>query len=100
MAIGEGEQAGQAVSPAEPAPATDQDRPLTRTLLLIALVVAVVGSLGAPLITSVAATLRVSLDAAQWTLTVALLAGAVATPVLGRLGTGSRRRAVVLATLG
>jgi len=75
-------------------------RALTRTLLLIALVVAVVGSLGAPLITSVATTLRVSLDAAQWTLTIALLAGAVATPVLSRLGSGSRRRAVVLGTLG
>ena len=60
---------------------------------------AVVGSLGAPLITSVATTLRVSLDAAQWTLTIALLTGAVATPVLGRLGTGSRRRPVVLGTL-
>ena len=75
-------------------------RARTRTLLLIALVVAVVGSLGAPLITNVATTLRVSLDAAQWTLTIALLSGAVATPVLGRLGTGSRRRAVVLGTLG
>lgn len=72
----------------------------TRTLMLTALVVAVVGSLGAPLITSVAATLRVSLSAAQWTLTIALLTGAVATPVLGRLGTGTRRRPVVLGTLG
>jgi len=71
---------------------TDREaRALTRTLLLIALVVAVVGSLGAPLITSVATTLRVSLDAAQWTLTAALLTGAVATPVLGRLGAGARR---------
>ncbi|MEY9862596.1 putative MFS family arabinose efflux permease [Catenulispora sp. GAS73] len=61
---------------------------------------AVVGSVGGPLITSVATTLHVSLAAAQWTLTVSLLTGAVATPVLGRLGSGSRRRAVVLATLG
>ncbi|MGH3266545.1 MAG: MFS transporter, partial [Trebonia sp.] len=76
-----------------------QARALTRTQLMIALVVAVVGSLGAPLITSVAATLRVSLDAAQWTLTVALLSGAIAAPVLGRLGTGGRRRPVVLGTL-
>lgn len=74
--------------------------PLTRTLLLIALVVAVAGSLGSPLITSVATTLHVSLAAAQWTLTVSLLVGAVATPVLGRLGTGTRRRPVVLGTLG
>ncbi|GAA2061538.1 MFS transporter [Catenulispora yoronensis] len=73
---------------------------LTRTLLLIALVVAIAGSLGSPLITSVATTLHVSLAAAQWTLTVSLLVGAVATPVLGRLGTGARRRPVVLGTLG
>jgi predicted MFS family arabinose efflux permease len=87
------------VSPGEPESGERQARALTRTLLLIALVVAVVGSLGAPLITSVATTLHVSLDAAQWTLTIALLAGAVATPVVGRLGTGARRRPVVLGTL-
>jgi predicted MFS family arabinose efflux permease len=63
-------------------------------------VVAIAGSLGSPLITSVAVTLHVSLAAAQWTLTVTLLVGAVATPVLGRLGTGPRRRAVFLGTLG
>jgi predicted MFS family arabinose efflux permease len=69
-------------------------------LLLIAVVVAIAGSLGSPLITSVAVTLHVSLAAAQWTLTVTLLVGAVATPVLGRLGTGPRRRSVFLGTLG
>jgi hypothetical protein len=67
------------VSASEPEPVERQSRALTRTLLLIALVTAVVGSLGAPLITSVATTLGVSLDAAQWTLTIALLTGAVAT---------------------
>ena len=75
-------------------------RGLPGTLLLIALVVAISGSLGSPLITSVAITLHVSLAAAQWTLTVTLLMGAVATPVLGRLGTGKRRRPVFLWTLG
>jgi predicted MFS family arabinose efflux permease len=77
-----------------------QIRVLPRMLLLIALVVAISSSLGSPLITSVAITLRVSLAAAQWTLTIALLTGAVATPVLGRLGTGARRRTVFLGTLG
>jgi predicted MFS family arabinose efflux permease len=67
--------------------------------MFIALVVAAVGSLGTPLITSVATTFRVSLDSAQWTLTIALLSGAVATPVLGRLGAGPHRRATILATL-
>ncbi|MFD1276387.1 hypothetical protein ACFQ51_45725 [Streptomyces kaempferi] len=61
-------------------------RLLVPSLMFIALVVAAVASLGAPLITSVATTFHVSLDSAQWTLTIALLSGAVATPVLGRLG--------------
>jgi MFS family permease len=69
-------------------------------LLIVALVVAAVGSLGAPLITSVATTFHVSLAAAQWTLTITLLTGVVATPVLGRLGAGKRRRGTILATLG
>src|SRR4051794_41965459 len=64
--------------------------------MFIALVVAAVASLGTPLITSVATTFHVSLDSAQWTLTVALLSGAVATPVLGRLGAGPHRRATIL----
>ncbi|HEY1644499.1 MAG TPA: hypothetical protein VGG35_27800 [Streptosporangiaceae bacterium] len=68
-------------------------------MLFIALVVAAVGSPGAPLITSVAADFGVSLASAQWTLTATLLAGAVATPVLGRLGAGPLRRRAVLATL-
>ncbi|SEK68289.1 MFS transporter [Nonomuraea pusilla] len=75
------------------------DRTSVPALVFVALVVAVVGSLGAPLITSVAGAFDVSLAAAQWTLTAPLLVGAVATPVLGRLGTGPRRRRVVLATL-
>jgi MFS family permease len=74
-------------------------RLLVPSLMFIALVVAAVASLGTPLITSVATTFHVSLDSAQWTLTIALLAGAVATPVLGRLGTGPYRRATILATL-
>jgi predicted MFS family arabinose efflux permease len=74
-------------------------RLLVPSLMFIALVVAAVASLGAPLITSVATTFQVSLDSAQWTLTIALLSGAVATPVLGRLGAGPHRRATILATL-
>jgi predicted MFS family arabinose efflux permease len=68
-------------------------------LVLIALVVAGVGSLGAPLITSVATTFHVSLDSAQWTLTITLLSGAVTTPILGRLGAGPGRRGAILVTL-
>nr|MDA8355473.1 MFS transporter [Actinomycetota bacterium] len=74
-------------------------RLLVPSLVFIALVVAAVASLGTPLITAVATTFRVSLDSAQWTLTIALLSGALATPILGRLGAGPHRRATVLATL-
>lgn len=42
---------------------------------------------------------HVPLAAAQWTLTVPLLSGAVSTPILSRLGSGPRRRAVVIWTL-
>ena len=78
------------------AEARGTERFLVTSLMFIALVVAVVGSLGAPLITSVSAAYRVPLSSAQWTLTITLLAGAIATPVLGRLGSGPRRRAVIL----
>jgi predicted MFS family arabinose efflux permease len=73
---------------------------LVPSLVFIALVVAAVGSLGAPLITTVARTYHVSLADAQWTLTVTLLTGAVATPLLGRLGAASYRRRTIIATLG
>ncbi|MGW2965181.1 hypothetical protein ACWDGI_43005 [Streptomyces sp. NPDC001220] len=79
--------------------ARSEARLLVPALMFIALVVAAVASLGTPLITSVATSFHVSLGSAQWTLTVALLSGAVATPVLGRLGAGRHRRATILATL-
>ncbi len=68
-------------------------------LLFVALVGAAIGSIGAPLITAVAEEYEVSLSASQWTLTIALLAGAVSAPLLGRLGSGRHRRKVVLAML-
>lgn len=72
---------------------------LPAALVLITLVVAVVGSVGAPLITQVAAAYGVPLATAQWTLTITLLTGAVATPVLGRLGSGAMRRPVIVGAL-
>lgn len=74
-------------------------RALVPVLIFIGTVVAVISSLGAPLIPAIATTLHSSLADAQWALTVTLLVGAVATPVVGRLGDGPRRRAVVLAVL-
>ena len=80
-------------------PPSRTDRRLAVSLVCVALVVAVVGSLGAPLITAVATSLNVSLGAAQWTLTVTLLAGAIASPFLGRLGAGPLRRRTILWSL-
>nr|WP_239521589.1 MFS transporter [Geodermatophilus sabuli] len=69
-------------------------------MILLGTVVAVTSSVGAPLIPAVADLHDVPLHVAQWSLTMPLLVGAVATPALGRLGDGPHRRAVVLAALG
>ncbi len=69
-------------------------------LLFLAMLVAVISSLGAPLIPAIAAANDVPVSSAQWSLTVTLLVGAVATPVIGRLGDGRHRRTVVLVVLG
>ncbi len=73
---------------------------LVPTLVVVGLLVAVVSSLGAPLIPTIAQDDHVSLSTAQWVLTAALLTGALATPVMGRLADGARQRAVIVVTLG
>ena len=72
---------------------------LVPTLVFIGLLVAIVSSLGAPLIPSIAQSDDVTLSTAQWVLTAALLTGALATPVMGRLADGARQRAVIAVTL-
>src|SRR5579864_3099063 len=67
---------------------------LVPTLIFVALLVAVVSSLGAPLIPTIAAADHVAVGTAQWVLTAALVTGAAATPILGRLADGSRQRAL------
>jgi predicted MFS family arabinose efflux permease len=81
---------------ADPAPSP---RGLLAVLMFAGLTVSVQSTLGTPLIPTIAREQHVSLETAQWMLTITLLVGAVATPVLGRLGDGSRRRTVLLATL-
>ncbi|MCC9306586.1 MFS transporter [Kitasatospora sp. RB6PN24] len=82
--------------PPEPRSATARERALVPVLVFLGTVVAVISSLGAPLIPTIASVDHVSLAEAQWSLTVTMLVGAVATPVMGRLGDGPRRRPVVL----
>jgi predicted MFS family arabinose efflux permease len=84
---------------ASPASAEAPARAYVPSLLAIGLVVALISSLGAPLIPAIARELHVSLGAAQWSLTVAPLVGAVASPVIGRLGDGPHRRTVLIACL-
>jgi MFS family permease len=72
---------------------------LVPTLVSVGLLVAIVSSLGAPLIPTIAQTYKVSLSTSQWVLTAALLTGALATPVMGRLADGARQRDVIVATL-
>ncbi|MGA7203060.1 MAG: hypothetical protein WBX27_00355, partial [Specibacter sp.] len=58
------------------------------TLVFLGVVSTAVGSLGAPLLPTIAAADGVSLGDSQWALTISLVAGAVAAPVLGRLSDG------------
>jgi len=75
-------------------------RALVPVLVFLGMAVAVVSSLGAPLVPTVASDYGVSLSSAQWSLTITLLAGAISTPIVGRLGDGPRRRQVILGALG
>jgi MFS family permease len=71
-------------------------RLLVPTLVLSGSLMAVVSSLGAPLIPTLSRADGVSLSTGEWILTITLLAGALATPVMGRLADGPRQRAVVV----
>jgi MFS family permease len=69
------------------------------TLVLATLVSSIISSFGAPLIPTIADDFHVPVSTAQWSLTVALLVGAISSPVLGRLGDSPRRRATLLSGL-
>ena len=70
-------------------------RLLTPVLFLVTCVVAVISSLGAPLVPLVSRDMGVSLSDAQWSLTATLLMGAVSAPIMGRLGDGRWRREAI-----
>ncbi|MFE8948359.1 MFS transporter [Streptomyces sp. NPDC007856] len=80
-------------------PSFRRQRALVPVLLFLGMLVAVISSLGAPLIPTIAAVDHVSMSSAQWSLTVTMLVGAVATPVMGRLGDGPHRRKAILTGL-
>lgn len=68
-------------------------------LVYCSLSISIISSLGALLIPTIAQQQHVSQAAAQWILTVALVVGVVATPVLGALSDGRWRRRVLLVTM-
>jgi MFS family permease len=72
---------------------------LTPILIFTTTVVAIISSLGAPLLPSISSDLHVRLSEAQWSLTVTLLVGTVISPIMGRLGDGPRRRQTMIAGL-
>jgi len=74
-------------------------RLLVPTLIFVGVLVAVVSSLGAPLIPTIARADGVTLSTAQWVLTAALMTGAMVTPVMGRLADGPSQRRVIVSTL-
>lgn len=76
-------------------PGTRRQRVLLPTLVSVAALVAIVSSLGAPLIPSIARADGVSLSTGEWLLTGALMTGALATPVMGRLADGPDKRRVI-----
>jgi MFS family permease len=94
VAVAGGSQGGSGSSGPEAAAA------LVPALLFLGMVVAMTSSLGAPLVPTIAGAMNVSVDTAQWSLTAALLAGAVSTPTLGRIGDGPHRRTAMMVVLG
>ncbi|MET7638914.1 MFS transporter [Streptomyces sp. NPDC005438] len=85
---------------ATPIPPPAAPRPLVAVLAFCGVVVAVMQTLVVPLLPHIPELTGSSPAAASWLITVTLLAGAVCTPVLGRVGDMYGKRRVLLASLG
>lgn len=72
---------------------------LAPVLVYVTTMAAVISSLGAPLIPTIASDLDVSVSTAQWSLTATLLVATVAAPIMGRIGDGPHRRRTFIAGL-
>ena len=92
-------ESGTSGPPRAEAPISLRGRLLVPTLVLCGSLVAVVSSLGAPLVPTLSRADGVSLSTGEWILTITLLTGALATPVMGRLADGPRQRSVILVAL-
>ncbi|WP_037157770.1 MFS transporter [Rhodococcoides fascians] len=74
-------------------------RRLLPVLIYTALTSAVVSSLGMLLVPTISSELDVEVSTGQWMLTINLLVGAVATPIMGRLSDGPHRKRLLLSSL-
>ncbi|GAA4377695.1 MFS transporter [Paeniglutamicibacter cryotolerans] len=72
---------------------------LVPALVYAALSTAIVSSLGMLLVPSIATEMHVSVSTAQWMLTLNLLVGAIATPVMGRLSDGRHKKRLLMWSL-
>src|SRR3546814_9738211 len=86
-------------SPMTAMPEARTDRPLVPALVYGALSTAIVSSLGMLLVPSIAEGLDVTVSTAQWTLTINLLVGAIATPEMGRISDGPHKKRLLLVSL-
>ncbi len=68
-------------------------------LVYAALSTAIVSSLGMLLVPTIAVEMDVRVSTAQWMLTINLLVGAVATPVMGRLSDGAGQKRLLVVSL-
>src|ERR1700722_19914042 len=90
---------GRHSGPTESEATLARRRMLVPTLVVSGSLMAVVSSLGAPLIPTLSQADGVSLSTGEWILTITLLTGALATPVMGRLADGPRQRILILVAL-
>lgn len=73
--------------------------PMVPALIYAALSTAIVSSLGMLLVPSISQEMGVPVSTAQWMLTLNLLAGAISTPVMGRLSDGPHKKKLLLVSL-
>ncbi len=80
-------------------PETTTRSNLLGVLIYAALTSAVVSSLGMLLVPTISDELDVDVSAAQWMLTINLLVGGIATPIMGRLSDGPHKKRLLLCSL-
>src|SRR5699024_1323455 len=90
---------GPTVTSTTPIDRAPAPRWFLQALVYAALTSSIVSSLGMLLVPSVAAEFDITVSTAQWMLTVNLLVGAVATPIMGRLADGPHTRRLLLSSL-